>query len=413
MTLQREIRKVVRGGNCAGCGGCDWLFDNVRMGLDSQGFLRPEVDSSIPDAPDASRTFRAMCPGVSVRAQADPGAQHHPVFGSYISAWQGWASNPDLRLKGSSGGVLSALSAWALSSDSTALVIASSADPENPSRTVAVQLTTRAEIERAATSRYAPVANLPLLAVAPAAKVVVGKPCEAVAVRQHEAFAEGDGVTAPLLLSFFCAGTPSQFATDRLVENLGVPVAEVEALQYRGDGWPGDFAVTGRSGHARKMSYQESWGKNLGRDLPWRCKLCAHGTGEGADLVVGDFWQSDEDGYPIFSEGEGNSVVIARTMRGHEALMAARRAGVVLLAPVDLDEAARIQPLQRKRRVELAGRLLGRLLAGKSIPRYRGFRLLSAALRHPYLVARSTAGTLRRTFREERRSPGRSRSDEG
>ena len=82
------------------------------------------------------------------------------------------------------------------------------------------------------------------------------------------------------------------------------------------------------------MSYDESWGGVLGPATHWRCKLCADGVGESADVVAADLWRVDERGYPVFTEGPGSSALIARTERGLEAVRAAAAAGALVLRPI-------------------------------------------------------------------------------
>ena len=141
------------------------------------------------------------------------------------------------------------------------------------------------------------------------------------------------------------------------------------------------------------MSYSESWGEHLGRDVQWRCRLCVDGTGAHADVSVGDFWETDDRGFPLFSEADGRSVAIARTERGERLLRDASEAGYVALRPVDPDAVAAIQPLQTDRKLTLAARLIGRRLAGRSVPRYSGYGLvrlqLSAIRRAPRAAART------------------------
>lgn len=394
--LGREIEKVVRAGNCSGCGGCALLGDRVELGLSSDGFMRPHVDEArrqdrSDDASEAAR-FRRICPGRRLTAPArTPQMRHHPVLGRYVQAWQGWAADDVVRGAGSSGGVLTALSDWMVTTGRAPAVRASGASAAAATRTVSVRITSRQEALAAAGSRYAPVSNA---ASAVGGEPFVGKPCEVAAVRN---VADDGGDEAPLLLSFFCAGTPSQLATDRLVEELGGTVDTVDELRYRGDGWPGTFRFRGADGSSGTMSYQQSWGKRLGRTVQTRCKLCVDGTGEFADVAVGDFWESDADGFPVFDDALGNSVVIARTERGARLLQEAAADGIVVLAGVDLDDVAQVQPLQRLRRSTLVGRLLGRALGGKRIPRYRGFGLMSSVRRNTPANVKAAIGMFTRT----------------
>ncbi|MDD7945817.1 Coenzyme F420 hydrogenase/dehydrogenase, beta subunit C-terminal domain [Microbacterium sp. NE2HP2] len=324
-------------------------------------------------------------------------------FGSYVSAWEGWALDARLRRRGSSGGVLTALNSFLLQDNSSRRIIATVSDPSAPVRSIPLTLTTREEVEASAGSRYAPVSNLQVLGDSSPDDVLVGKPCEVAAARQTFELKDR-GANRPLLLSFFCAGTPSQNATNTLIEKLGMNPSAVVDLRYRGNGWPGEFTAEDVSGNTATMSYHQSWGGHLGRHLQWRCKLCPHGTGDHADIAVGDYWRSDGRGYPVFDSGDGNSVIIARTLRGHELLLRARAAGVLAMTNLDLDRLRSVQPLQVKRISTLWARLAGRLLAGHRIPVYRGFALTRRAIVDPKLTVRTIVGTWLRSARLGRRT---------
>ncbi len=399
--LASRVARVVRNGNCSGCGGCAALSPRISMGLDAtSGFLRPLVAESTGPESEADRSavdqFAVVCPGVGLRAAASEDGYVDPVFGRVVSAWQGWAEDADVRFRGSSGGVLTALSAWMLDLGLASSGVCAVADPQRPSRTVAVTIRSSAEARVASGSRYAPVGNA---AAYGEDGVFVGKPCEVSAARSLDAVRGVPEDDRPFKLSFFCAGTSSQRATDGLVAGMGLRPEDVVDLSYRGRGWPGRFEVSGRDGETRSMSYDESWGRHLGRQLQWRCKLCPDGTGADADIAVGDYWAADERGFPVFEERNGNSVVIARTTRGHELLMRAEREGVLHLEPVVLADVAAVQPLQVVRRRTLGVRLAARLLTGHRVPRYRGYRLWRNLLRHPLSSARQFAGTLVRSMR--------------
>jgi coenzyme F420 hydrogenase subunit beta len=228
---------------------------------------------------------------------------------------------------------------------------------------------------------------------------VIAKPCEISALRRVWSARSSDAADSPVMLAFFCAGTPSHRATTSLITKLGINPDTVTSLRYRGNGWPGNFTVSDKTASA-SITYDQSWGQHLGRDLQWRCKICPDGTGEDADISVGDLWRADAKGYPLFDDAPGESVVIARTQRGHEILQAASDAGVIALQPLDLDEAQKVQPLQYARKQTLAVRLFARVLAFRRIPRYKGYQLLSRALSAPRLSAKTLLGTLIRSWRD-------------
>jgi coenzyme F420 hydrogenase subunit beta len=394
--LHSLVAEVVRNRNCSGCGACAALSPTLSMHLDADGFLVPVADDTAGTPPaSAANAFRRVCPGRTVRAtRPAPGDSVDPLFGPYISVWRAWAADPEVRRRGSSGGVLTALTAWLAQSGRVDHVVAAGADPDRPDRTVPVEIRSRDEALAAAGSRYAPVGVANLAASLGGGSAFVGKPCETDAVRRLLR-PLGD---LPLLMSFFCAGVPSQHATSELVGALGANLQEVTSLTYRGDGCPGDFVATTTSGRVR-ASYQESWGAHLGRRLQDRCKICPDGTGMHADIAVGDFWATDDAGYPTFDENDGVSVALGRTRRGHELLLAARAAGVLVLEPVAVSEIRATQPSQLRRRRELPGRLVGRRLAGRRSPRFRGFGLLKGMLAAPAANIRAARGTYWRARR--------------
>ncbi|WP_034622864.1 Coenzyme F420 hydrogenase/dehydrogenase, beta subunit C-terminal domain [Cellulomonas sp. URHE0023] len=391
VTLDEQVRQVVQTGRCTGCGACTLLDEGLAMRLSEEGYLRPERVGASTAAPHAAREFGRACPGRIVRAQRPQGSAYHPVLGPVAGCWEAAATDPTTRHRGSSGGVLTALSAWLVESGEAVRAVGASADTDEPRRTVPVTIQSRDEALNAAGSRYAPVAVASHPRALDPDGVTVGKPCEAAALRSL-----AGEEPAPLIMSFFCAGTPSALATDAMLDQLGVGADEtVDALWYRGRGWPGRFtAQTG--GREVSASYDESWGGTLGPTVQWRCKICPDGIGESSDITAGDFWRSDERGYPVFTETDGFSALIARTPRGLDVVRRAIAAGVIEVREISADEVAGVQPLQRNRRSTLAGRLLGARLAGARLPRYRGFGLVRLAVSRARDSVRTARGTFRR-----------------
>lgn len=404
--FDRAVARVVDTDNCSGCGACTLLDTGLTMRLDEAGFVRPVRVGESSTSADAQRRFEAMCPGVVVRAATPEGTKRHPTMGSYLGVWRAWAADPEVRLRGSSGGVLTALSAWLVESGEVPSVISAGASKTDPRQTVSVSISTREEALEAAGSRYAPVALAGAVGDvggagrrSAAGVAMVAKPCEVAALRALHA-SEPAGDAEPLLFSFFCAGTPSQAATTALLTDLGVePDRHLAELWYRGRGWPGSFTAIA-DGHRVEASYDRSWGQFLGPTMQWRCKICPDGVGESSDVTAADFWSTDEHGYPDFTEGPGYSALIARTARGRDVIARAQEAGVIVTEPIGIEEVAAIQPFQRNRREQLAGRLLGARAAGQPIPRYRGFGLLRLSMQRP----RTTIRTLRGSFRRVRAS---------
>lgn len=395
--LDRQISKVLKNDACSGCGLCTLIDEGVTMVDSPEGFLRPRRTSAGQTPPEAAKVFKKSCPGMAVRSNDSPDLERHETMGSFVGVWSGHSLDKTIRYRGSSAGVLTALTTWLLESGQTTRVTGTRAG-NDPRKTVPVTITTKEEALAASGSRYAPVAALDNRDVTAQGTVVVGKPCEVSALRAlHEATADTSfPSTRPLMLSFFCAGTPSSTATEKLIARLGFPKNLIpKALWYRGRGWPGRFTAT-VNGNTRSMSYDESWGEVLGPTAQWRCKVCPDGVGESADIAVADYWKSGPSGYPIFAEADGSSAVIARTIRGRDTLLRAVEAGVLALEPINITSLAAVQPFQVQRRRTLLPRLLGSVLAGRFVPKYTGFSLTKLALKRPRIFIRVARGTFRR-----------------
>jgi coenzyme F420 hydrogenase subunit beta len=402
--LKYRVEQVVDRGNCSGCGACALVSERVTMGLSEAGYMRPNVGPIIPleSAKSSAKLFQASCPGVGLRARSAPEDQYDPIFGSFVSVWRASAVDPEVRLHGSSGGVLTALSAWMVETGQVKSAVGSSGDTANKSRSVPVRIMSRQEAIAASGSRYAPVSNATLFTPGAEDEVFVGKPCEVSAVYQLQEAMGIEQEIRPILLSFFCAGTPSQHATDALLNELGTSPDLVEKVRYRGMGWPGNFVATSLDGIESGVSYDVAWSKHLGPTIQWRCKICPDGTGGHADVAVGDFWESDERGYPLFEDAPGNSIAIARTARGHRLLLEAMKAGVLTLEPANLADVSRVQPSQVLRRKTLIGRIGGALVAGKRVPRYIGYRSAALAARTPFAAFKAGVGTFLRLTKAKR-----------
>jgi coenzyme F420 hydrogenase subunit beta len=317
--------------------------------------------------------------------------------------WTGHATDPELRFRGASGGGLSALLAWLLQSGRVDAVLQTTAEPDNPIGKHAVVSRSRANIKGAAGSRYAPSAPLAALAEVLAGTeryAFVGKPCDVAALRALSA--EDPRVTAriPYILSFFCAGVPSESGAREVLTALGTDPARTAAFRYRGQGWPGMATATAHDGTELQMSYHDSWGRILSRHVQHRCKICADGTRTAADLVCADAWESDSEGYPVFAERDGVSLIVARTTTGAEILEAAHATGALTAAPFDPAALAPIQPGQRNRRQALLARLAALWFLKLPVPDYRGLQLRTAARKNPIQAnLKNFLGTLRRGLR--------------
>lgn len=395
------LKRVMKGHLCSGCGGCAAIAPaKIEIALLPPGYLRPVQHAALTE--EEERGVAAICPGLRVD-QAANGRPDDPLWGPHLGVWTGHATDPKLRHAASSGGALSALLVHLLETGMVEFVLQIAADPDNPIGNQIVLSRSAAEIMAASGSRYAPSAPLDGIEAHLAAGrrfAFVGKPCDVSALRQMAHLDPRVDACIPVMLSFFCAGVPSQSGAEEVLKRLSALPDQVSAFRYRGNGWPGEAVAVLDDGGERSMSYHDSWGGILSHHVQFRCKICPDGTGGLADLVCADAWECDEEGYPLFDEADGTSLVLARTKTGQALIEAAVNAGGLAIEPFRLQDINPMQPGQRERKRALAARLAALAVFLRPYPRYRGFNLLAAARQNRVRkLFRNFAGTAWRVLR--------------
>jgi coenzyme F420 hydrogenase subunit beta len=395
----KSLPDVVDWGLCIGCGACYSACARGAVALvniEAVG-IRPKFDEPVCTS---CGTCLSFCPGYSVDGNLEIGylpkmthADHE--FGPALEVWEGYAADPEIRYRASSGGLLTALSLYCLEREAMAFALHAGMDETKPWTNRTVQSRSRGDLLSRAGSRYAPASpcdGLNAIEQSERPCVFIGKPCDAAAVSKLRRERPLLDRNLGLVLTFFCAGTPSTQGTLDLLKSLDISPDDVDAVHYRGEGWPGRFRALGKSGkQERSFAYMESWGR-LAKYRPFRCHICPDGLGFVADLACGDAWeQFEENGDP------GRSIVLVRTERGHELLHRAIAAGYVELKPVTSAAVLAAQKNLLQRRREIFGRLLAMRLLLVPTPKFRGFSLLRSWMREPLSVqVLSFLGTLRR-----------------
>lgn len=345
------------------------------MELRDPGYLRPV--QTAPVTADQEAAIAGLCPAVNVRLEA-AGRDVHPLWGPYLRVGIGHSTDPALRRNASSGGVISAIATHLLSTGQVDMVLQTRADLAEPTGTMVTPSLAVSDVFDAAGSRYAPSAPLDALddALASGKRIAfVGKPCDVAALRGLAKFDPRVNEQVKLALSFYCAGVPSRTGAYQVLDRLEAPRDQVTAFRYRGDGWPGFAKATLRDGSTRTMSYADSWGAILSKHIQKRCKLCPDGVGSFADIVCADAWETDADGYPLFEEADGTSLVIARTEAGQKILAEAEAAGAVSVGAYDLEKLEPVQPGQVRKRRYLLSRMAAMRVLLRPLPTYSGFSL--------------------------------------
>ncbi len=398
----RTIARVLEGELCSGCGLCA-SAGGVAMTAVPPGYNRPQPLPQV--TPEQERMLASSCPGARVAPWQE--APHvHPYWGPYHRVATGYATDEDIRHRASSGGGLTGLAVFALQAGLVDRVVHVGADPDLPTRNRTLVSRSAEEVIAGAGSRYAassPLADIDRMLDEGGRIAFIGKPCDVGALRQLGRFDPRVATHVPYILSFFCAGIPSQTGADRILAELGVAPSELAEFRYRGFGWPGLATAIAHDGRTAEMTYEKSWGHHLSREVQFRCKICPDALGGVADVACADAWYGGESGYPTFEEQAGRSLIMTRTAAGEDLLTQAMAAGAIAADPLDIAEIDLMQPSQARRKRLIRARIGAVRATLQPSPKMDGLMVGEAARRAGTKeAAKNFLGTARRILQGRR-----------
>ena len=348
---------------CTGCGLCASVR-NVPFVKDNKGFSKPILTED--DLPFCE----SVCPVTGKLWDSQSGE----IWGDKKQIYLGWSEDYEIREQASSGGVLTAMCLYLIEQGIVDGIIQTRRSELVPYATETIISKNREEILQCMGSRYSistPLSDIKQSVESGKRYCFVGKPCDVYTLR---AFMRQDAAlkqSIVLTMSFFCAGVPSVDAQKKLLERLECKEEDCTELRYRGNGWPGFATAKNKNGLMKRITYDESWGQILGRDIRKICRFCMDGIGSFADIACGDAWYLKE-GKPDFSEADGRNVIFARNKIGENFLLQAQSSGYVHLDKYDswTIDLPLIQRYQFERRATMKAMLLAMRLLGKSAPFY-------------------------------------------
>ena len=383
------VEGVVTGGLCIGCGLCVSIAgpDRVRMVTTPEGRERPLVDGPLPDV--LLERINAVCPGTRIEGARPetlpPDVETDWVWGPVVpsSLTIAHARDPEVRHRGASGGVLTALGQYLLETNEVAAVLHVKAAPGAPMRTVATVSETPDAVLDAAGSRYGPAAVLMDFEAMLARGVpfaVIAKPCDIGAVRRMMDMDPRARALVRYCLTLVCGGASDLGKSRRVLDGLGVVEDDLRLFRYRGHGNPGPTRIETRDGRGFELTYQDMWADEGGWGIQPRCKICPDAIGEAADLAAFDCWP----GAAPTGEDDGFNAVMARTETGRSLFERAVADGVLgVVRPLGIRELDDFQPHQVRKKRAVWARLEGMRAAGMAVPSVHRLRIGELAAQNP------------------------------
>jgi coenzyme F420 hydrogenase subunit beta len=425
--IQRRIpltlEAIVEGGLCIGCGLCRAVAGvdaagahKIDIVLTPEGRERPVARQPLDEA--TVLRINAICPGTRVAGairvegatrseSAGPAAISHAthdlIWGPAQQLAIGYAGDPTVRERASTGGVLTALGQFILASGRAKFILHVAASVTAPMRTERTLSFDAASVLEGAGSRYGPAAPLvdfTALLDRGETFALIAKPCDIAAVRN---LAQIDARVDRLLryaLTFVCGGASDLTKSEEVASGWGVRPDEVAAFRYRGNGCPGATRLETLDGRVFELTYQQMWEDEATWRIQPRCKICPDATGESADIAASDVWPG---GGPT-GEDAGFNGIIVRSARGLELFRAAVSAGAIVAEPgaVGFRDFDGFQPHQVRRKRAVWARMAGMRAAGLAVPEIENLRLAECARLNTVSENLDEARGARRRAREGR-----------
>ena len=375
--------EIVQAGLCIGCGLCVGVMgaDRLRLVMTPEGRERPVPVGRLSKLENA--VVNAICPGVQIHGAVDdelsPDSQIDLIWGHASEIVIGYAADPIVRYRGSTGGVLTALGQFLIDSGRVKFVLHIAASRESPMRSERKLSFDAGQVLEGAGSRYGPAATLiDFEAILSRGEpfALIAKPCDVTGVNN---LARQDARVRELLryrLALVCGGASDLSKSEELLAEFGIAEDQLRLFRYRGYGNPGPTRIETEDGVTYELSYQQLWEDESKWMIQPRCKICPDAIGEAADIVASDTWPG---GGPT-GEDEGFNGIVVRTKSGHELFEAALAAGVVIVErKIDFRDLDIVQPHQVRKKRAIWARLAGMRAAGLPVPQTSGLRIASCA----------------------------------
>ncbi|OPY62852.1 MAG: coenzyme F420-reducing hydrogenase subunit beta [Pelotomaculum sp. PtaU1.Bin065] len=372
-----ESAGIISSSLCTGCGTCAAVCPkkSIILKIDQKsGIYLPNIAK---DKCNLCGICLSVCPGREIDLknlnQIVFGQEaNDPLLGSLIKCYAGCASDCHIRYSSSSGGIITALLAYALKERIIDGALVVRADERKPLEPYSFVARTIEEIICARTSRYCPIPvnnSLREILYSEGHYAVVGLPCHIAGVRKAEKANEKLKEKIILHFCLVCNHTPTFRATQYLLSKLNTGRA-VKEIFYRGNGWPGAMTVRYQDGSERFVEHLDFkyWGFIFQRFFwPRRCFLCDDKSGELGDVSFMDPYLPEYNR----SEKIGSTLFIVRSPFADDLINKAIEDGVIAGSEIGKERIKESQLLQEVRQRNRARRMLVKFFK-QSIPLYSG-----------------------------------------
>jgi len=346
----KTFQDVVKKGLCIGCGTCVGICPQscIQMHKDvGKGLFIPK--KVLDNCTFCGACFE-VCPGINVNFKKlnrfKFNKEPDNLIGNYLRCYIGYAVDPEIRKKAASGGLITALTRFALENEFIDGAIVTNF--ESPSQPCPVIINKNDDVLSASGSKYCPVpVNLLLNDVLkkPGKYLLVGLPCHMAGLNKAQLLNSELRQRVPYCFGIVCNHAPTFHATEYLLRRFKIEKKEVQKISYRGNGWPSGITITLKSGSQLFLPQfsPHYWGFIFERFF-WanRCLICEDKLCELADISFMDAWLPE-----MVDDKTGLSLIIVRSEKGNDLIKRAMVNGAVNLSIISPDKILQSQSMSK------------------------------------------------------------------
>ena len=375
----KNILAVVKNYNCTGCGSCESICPTqcITIKFDSKkGVNLPIVNTE--ECIECERCLK-VCPGENVNIPAltrnnIDGELFDIKLGQYQALSLGNAKEQEIRLKGASGGTLTALLSYLFNSNAIdgALVLQkNNTHPFNPKPVI---IRSQEELANTQGSWYCPVSpNTALKEIIdiPGKYAVIGLPCQIHSVRKMQELNPELKNRILLCLGLFCQNNCTLYGTKFFFKIHKAEFSKINSINYRSGKWPGKIEIIENDTAKHFLRVEKNPFKQKIFDNAFhhsftqpRCLVCKDFTNELADITFGDPHLKEL----VQTEDIGKNIIIIRTQKALQLMNLAIENSYIDASDLDLATAHKAQNFKHKETV--SQRMIIWKLLGRNIPDY-------------------------------------------
>ncbi len=323
------IIQVVKNELCTGCGTCIAACpkEAIKLTLNKKkGIYVPELDEYKCSKCGLCYT---ICPGRAINLKElnlevfgkEP---EDGLIGNYFGIYLGHSTDRIIRYNSSSGGLITQILVFALEEGIINGALVTRMKKDNPLEPEPFIARTKEEIIEASKSKYCPVpANIALKEIM-CSKIgnkfaVVGLPCHIQGIRKLEQINRKFKEKIVLHIGIVCNHVPTFLATEYLMKMNRIKYEEIQNIDYRGNGWPGEMQITKKLGDKILIPYfsRDYWGGLFSSFFyPSRCLICNDKMCQLSDASFADAWMPEL----MKNDDKGTSLIISRTLKFDDLL---------------------------------------------------------------------------------------------